>query len=70
MARGNVMVDQAVCEGCGLLGKFEKNAMEWGAGDLILVVATLLLWVPAKFAIDAVFNPWRCSKCGGRRASS
>lgn len=65
MARGNLQITRRACPSCGLT-KFERNAVEWGAGDLILLVATALFWVPVKLLWNALVNPWRCSTCGSK----
>jgi hypothetical protein len=46
--------------------KFEKNAMVWGGGDLVLVLLTWGVWAILKLEFNLAANPWRCSSCGAR----
>ena len=64
MAVGNLRVSSRMCATCGTVRKFEKNAMVWGCGDLLLVVVTFGIWVIIRYVADYMVNPWRCSVCG------
>jgi hypothetical protein len=64
--RGNTQVNRRYCPECEKETKCQRNAIEWGAGDLILILCTIGLWVPAKYALAAALNPWRCSDCGSK----
>lgn len=55
-----------MCAKCETVRKFEKNAMVWGCGDLLLVVVTFGVWAVIRFVADLMVNPWRCSVCGTR----
>ena len=68
MGRGNIQVSQRRCYQCGKPTKAERNALEWGAGDLLMIFLTLLCWLPFKLGWNALVNPWRCSECGARAA--
>jgi hypothetical protein len=66
MAVGNLRVSSRPCSSCGQVRKFEKNAMVWGGGDLVLVLLTWGAWALLKIIINLAGNPWRCSVCGTR----
>jgi hypothetical protein len=66
MAVGNLRVSSRMCATCGTVRKFEKNAMVWGCGDLLLVVVTFGIWIIIRYVADLMVNPWRCSVCGTR----
>jgi hypothetical protein len=67
MARGNLQVSRRFCRRCGRHTKFEHNAFVWGCGYLILILATLGLWLIPKAVIHFLCDPWRCARCGSRR---
>jgi hypothetical protein len=64
--RGNVQVSRRPCPQCGREVKAERNSTVWGCGDLVLVLVTLGLWVPIRWALGTGSNPWRCAECGTR----
>jgi len=66
MGRGNIKTAQRHCAQCNKLTSFECNSMEWGAGDLLMILVTVCLWLVVKVAWDQLVNPWRCSVCGER----
>ena len=66
MATGNLKNAQRHCKACGKRGDALRNGMVWGVGDFLLVLLTGGLWVPVRFAMNAISNPWRCQLCGGR----
>ncbi|CAA0121103.1 Uncharacterised protein [BD1-7 clade bacterium] len=66
MAAGNIKVTSKHCKKCNERTKFERNSLVWGAGDLIMVLLTAGLYLPFRFLIHALTNPWRCTKCGSR----
>jgi hypothetical protein len=63
------LIGRDFCVACDKHTKFERNQAAWGAGDLLLAVATLGLWGVLKFLINETSNPWRCSACGILRAA-
>lgn len=63
MATGGTEIKRAHCPVCAKLTKVERPAMVWGAGDLIMVVATLGVWAIAKATARSA---WRCSECGSK----
>lgn len=66
MATGNIKITSKHCAQCNAQKKFERNSMEWGCGDLVMVLITLGLYLPFKFLIHAKKNPWRCTTCGSK----
>ena len=66
MAAGNLRVTRTFCESCSAQVKFEKSSINWGGGDLIMIMLTFGGWVAAKFIYHMAFNPWRCSSCGSK----
>lgn len=64
--RGTLSVTRRLCPQCGTPTKFERNATVWGAGDLIMILMTVLLWLPLKLGWNALTNPWRCAACGSK----
>ena len=66
MSRGNLAVTKRYCGVCKRMAKLERNAIEWGLGDFVMVLVTFLMWLPLKFAFNAWTNPWRCSTCGAK----
>ena len=66
MAVGNLRVSSRTCSTCQTTRKFEKNALVWGCGDLIMILVTFGVWLLLKFGFDLASNPWRCSVCGTR----
>ncbi|HEY2092704.1 MAG TPA: hypothetical protein VGJ81_12500 [Thermoanaerobaculia bacterium] len=66
MAVGNIRIASKPCASCGRVQKFERNALVWGGGDLVLVLLTWGAWAILKILINAGTNPWRCSRCGAR----
>lgn len=63
MATGGTEVKRAHCPVCAKATKVERPAAVWGVGDLVMVLATLGLWVIAKRASRAA---WRCAECGSK----
>lgn len=66
MAAGNIKVSRKQCKSCNKNTKFERNSLQWGMGDLIMVLITMGIYVPFRFILHSVTNPWRCSECGHR----
>jgi hypothetical protein len=66
MAAGNIKVTSKFCEKCGAQTKFERNSLQWGMGDLIMVLITVGFYIPFRFIVHAIFNPWRCTNCGSK----
>lgn len=64
MGRGNLQVTQRRCSSCNRLVKAEKNSLNWGTGDFLLIVLSFGLWIPLKIMLSSIDNPWRCSQCG------
>lgn len=64
MGRGNLQIAKRRCAQCGTFTKAERNSIEWGAGDLLLLFMTVLIWLPIKYGWNALVNPWRCATCG------
>ncbi len=66
MAAGNIKVSTKHCQQCNERTKFERNSLDWGGGDLIMVLLTVGMYLPFRYLIHAITNPWRCSKCESR----
>ncbi len=62
--RGSYKRASMWCQECEKQVGAEKNAMACGCGDFILLLPTIGIWVPVRFVIDAMTNPYRCPDCG------
>jgi hypothetical protein len=66
MAHGNLAISRNYCPSCNGMTKFERSSLVWGLGDFVMVLCTLLLWIPIKLGVYSMTTPWRCSSCGAR----
>jgi hypothetical protein len=63
--RGSIQKTSRVCKEHGRIAA-ERNSLPMGCGDLIMVLLTVGLWIPARLILARVSNPWRCPQCGRR----
>lgn len=63
---GNIEICNRWCRYCGGMMKHERNAMLWGAGDLLLMLMTCFISIPLKFLLywASGRSSWRCHWCG------
>ena len=54
-------VDNRPCSSCGKATKSERETVNYGCGDLLMVVLTTGLWVLFRYAMRP---GWKCSTCG------
>lgn len=64
--RGPLKTTSRWCKGCGRQVAAVASSTGWGCGDLLLIPLTVGLWLPIRFALMAMTNPWRCQECGRR----
>jgi len=55
-------IKKAFCKTCGKESKFERHVTVMGAGDLVMVILTVGLWLILR---HVMIPRYRCHECGG-----
>ena len=56
-------VSNRYCPNCERTGKAEMKALEWGCGDVVMIVFTFALWALLRWGLW-MMEPWKCTECG------